>query len=219
MDGMQQLTEAEIRLNDALTQIDQGLETIKTERKNLKDTLDVGGMLTVSTIEQLLTAQNFSMPAGYVEQDGISYMVSVGDEITELEEIENLLLFDMGMDGVEPIYLKDVAAVLVTDNRDETYARLNGEDSIVLSFEKQSTYATAETTNNINDRFRELEKEYPGLNFVALMNQGDYIYLIVDTILSSLMLGAIFAIIVLILFVGRSVAPKADGVPYVKGSR
>ena len=47
MDGMQQLTEAEIRLNDALTQIDQGLETIKTERKNLKDTLDVGGMLTV----------------------------------------------------------------------------------------------------------------------------------------------------------------------------
>ena len=33
MDGMQQLTEAEIRLNDALMQIDQGLETVKTERK------------------------------------------------------------------------------------------------------------------------------------------------------------------------------------------
>lgn len=49
----------------------------------------------------------------------------------------------------------------------------------MLSFEKQSTYATAETTNNINDRFRELEKEYPGLKFVSLMDQGDYIYMVV----------------------------------------
>ena len=184
----------------ALTQIDGGLDTLETTREQTLAQADLREILTMDMVSNILTAQNFSMPAGYVEQDGISYMVSVGDEITEPEEIENLLLFDMGMDGVEPIYLKDVAAVLVTDNRDETYARLNGEDSIVLSFEKQSTYATAETTNNINDRFRELEKEYPGLNFVALMNQGDYIYLIVDTILSSLMLGAIFAIIVLILF-------------------
>ena len=187
-------------LTEGLTQIEGGLNTLESTRQDALAQADLDGILTMEMISSILTAQNFSMPAGYVEQDGINYMVSVGDEITTLEEIENLLLFDMGMEGVEPIYLRDVAVVMVTDNRNETYAKLNGADGIVLSFEKQSTYATTEATNNINARFEELEAEYPGLDFVALMNQGDYIYMIVDSILNSLLLGAVFAIIVLFLF-------------------
>ena len=153
-------------------------------------------------VTQILTAQNFAMPAGYVEQDGNlnNYMVSIGDEITDLDTLKNLLLLDLGIEGLEPIRLEDVAEVMLTDNRDETYARLNGRDAVMLSFEKQSTYSTAQTTNNLSQRFRELEEEYPGLEFVDLMNQGDYIYLIVNSILSSLLLGAVFAIIVLYLF-------------------
>lgn len=133
-------------------------------------------------------------------------MVSVGDEIDTLEELENLLLFDLGMDGLQPIRLCDVAEVMLTDNRNESYARLNGEQGIVLTFEKQSTYSTAGATNNINDRFRELEKQYPGLHFVALMDQGDYIYMIVENILSSLLLGSVFAILILFLFL-RDIRP------------
>ena len=151
-------------------------------------------------VTQILKAQNFAMPAGYIRQDGISYMVSVGDEITELDTLENLLLFDLDIDGVDPIYLKDVAVVALTDNSADTYAKLNGRDGVVLTFEKQSTYATADTTNNLSDRFRALEQEYPGLKFVSLMNQGDYIYMIVNSILSSLLLGAVFAVLVLFLF-------------------
>ena len=187
-------------ISSALTQIETGLETIEDSREDALAAADLNSILTMETINGILTAQNFAMPAGYVEQDGISYMVSVGDEITEQEALENLLLFDLGLEGVEPIYLKDVAVVFLTDNRSESYAKLNGADGIVLSFEKQSTYATAETTNNIEARFRELEAEYPGLQFVALMNQGDYIYMIVDSILNSLLLGALFAVLILWLF-------------------
>ena len=187
-------------INGALTQIEGGLDTLEKTRKDTLAQADLSKMLTMDMVSSILTAQNFSMPAGYVEQDGISYMVSVGEKLTTLEEIQGLLLFDMGMEGVEPILLTDVAAVMVTDNRNETYARLDGQDSIVLTFQKQSTYATADTTNHINDRFRELEAEYPGLHFVALMNQGDYIYMIVENIVSSLLLGAIFAVLILFLF-------------------
>lgn len=183
-----------------LSQIDSGLEELESSREDALRQADLNNIITMDMVTGILTAQNFSMPAGYVAQDGINYMVSVGDEITELETLENLLLFDMGMEGLEPVYLKDVAVVTLTDNRNETYAKLNGNDGVMLSFEKQSTYATAETTNNIQARFRELEKEYPGLQFVALMNQGDYIYLIVNSILNSLLLGAVFAILVLLLF-------------------
>ncbi len=187
-------------ITGALTQIEGGLDTLEKTRKDTLAQADLSKMLTMDMVSSILTAQNFSMPAGYVEQDGISYMVSVGEKLTTLEEIQGLLLFDMGMEGVEPILLTDVAAVMVTDNRNETYARLDGQDSIVLTFQKQSTYATADTTNHINDRFRELEAEYPGLHFVALMNQGDYIYMIVENIVSSLLLGAIFAVLILFLF-------------------
>ncbi len=174
----------------ALQQIDTGLDTLEDSREDALRQADLNNIITMDMVTKVLTAQNFAMPAGYVQDGDVSYMVSVGDEITDLETLENLLLFDLGIEGIEPVHLKDVAVVMRTDNRDETYAKLNGQDGVMLSFEKQSTYATAETTNNIQARFRQLEQEYPGLRFVSLMNQGDYIYLIVDSILSSLLLGA-----------------------------
>ena len=161
---------------------------------------DVGSFLSIPMLTQILTAQNFSMPAGYVKQDGVSYMVSVGDEIRDFETVSDMLLFDLGIEGMEPIRLSDVAEVMITDNSGETYAKLNGADGIVLSFEKQSTHATAEVSANIAARFDALEAEYPGLSFVALMDQGDYIHLIIDTILDSLLTGAILAVLILLLF-------------------
>ncbi|MCI5485623.1 MAG: efflux RND transporter permease subunit [Clostridiales bacterium] len=188
------------QMDAALAQMDSGLDSIESSRQDALAKADLNDILTMDMISSILKAQSFYMPAGYVTQDGVSYMVSVGEEITDLEVLKNLLLFDPGMDGVDPIRLEDVAIVTLTDNRDESYARLNGEQSIALSFEKQSTYATAGATKNINARFRQLEEQYPGLHFVALMDQGDYIYMIVNNILRSLLLGALFAILILFLF-------------------
>lgn len=187
-------------LSQAQTQIESGLDAIEDRREGALRQADLNNIITMDMVTQVLKAQNFAMPAGYIAEDGIRYMVSVGDEITELNTLENLLLFDLDMEGIDPIYLKDVAVVALTDNSADTYAKLNGQDGVVLTFEKQSTYATADTTNNLSDRFRALEQEYPGLKFVSLMNQGDYIYMIVNSILSSLLLGAVFAVLVLFLF-------------------
>ena len=195
-----QLAAGASSLEMALTQIDAGFDTLEESRADALKQADLNNIITMDMVSQILMAQNFAMPAGYVEEDGINYMVSIGDEITELEVLQDLLLFDMGMDGVDPIYLKDVAVVVLTDNRDETYAKLDGADGVMLSFEKQSTYATAETTKNINARFRELEKEYEGLKFVSLMDQGDYIYMVVESILKNLFLGAVFSVLILFLF-------------------
>ena len=198
--GAAKLAVSSAAISQGLSQIESGLDTVESSREDALDKADLNNIVTMEMVSKILAAQNFAMPAGYAEQDGVKYMVSVGDEITDQETLENLLLFDPGIDGIDPVRLKDVAVVMLTDNRDTTYAKLNGKDGIVLSFEKQSTYATAETTDNIEERFRALEKEYPGLSFVSLMSQGDYIYLIVDTILNSLLLGAVFAILILFLF-------------------
>ena len=201
MDGLTQMTGAELQLSEARTQIESGLKQIQEAYKKVAEQTDLGGILSISTISGLLTAQNFSMPAGYIDDDsGVSYMVSVGQKFESSGELADMVLFDLGLEGVAPITLGDVATVVVTDDGDELYTKLNGENGILLSFTKQSNYATAEVSNNITDRFQTLETQYEGLSFVPLMDQGDYIYLIVDTILSSLLWGAVFSVVVLFLF-------------------
>ena len=201
MDGITQMTGAELQLSEARTQIESGLKQIQEAYKKVDEQTDLGGLLSISTVSGLLTAQNFSMPAGYIDDDnGISYMVSVGQKFESSGELEDMVLFDLGLEGVAPITLGDVATVVVTDNGGELYTKLNGENGILLSFTKQSNYATAEVSNNITARFETLEAQYEGLTFVPLMDQGDYIYLIVETILSSLLWGAVFSVVVLFLF-------------------
>ncbi len=201
MDGITQMTGAELQLSEARTQIESGLKQIQEAYKKVDEQTDLGGLLSISTVSGLLTAQNFSMPAGYIDDDsGISYMVSVGQKFESSGELEDMVLFDLGLEDVAPITLGDVATVVVTDNGGELYTKLNGENGILLSFTKQSNYATAEVSNNITARFETLEAQYEGLTFVPLMDQGDYIYLIVETILSSLLWGAVFSVVVLFLF-------------------
>lgn len=199
-DAVTQIISANIQLDSALNQIDQGLQTLEESRSAALSQADLSSSLNLSTITALLTAQNFSMPAGYLKEDGVNYMVSVGDAIDTRQDLEDLVLFDLGMDGIDPIRMKDVADVAITDNSSEIYDKLNGKDGVIVSFNKQSTYATAEVSDNINSRFRELEAEYEGLSFVPLMDQGDYIYLIINSILSSLGWGALFSVLILYLF-------------------
>ena len=201
MDGLTQMTEADIQLKEAMTQIENGLAQIKEAYKTIDEQTDVGGMLSISAVSQLLTAQNFAMPAGYIEDgSGVKYMVSVGENVSSRQELEDMVLLDLGMDGIEPVTLGDIATVVVTDNAGELYTKVNGDNGILITFTKQSNYATAEVSNNISARFEELEGQYEGLSFAPLMDQGDYIYLIVETITSSLLWGALFSVVILYLF-------------------
>ena len=201
MDGMSQMTGAELQLSQAKSQIESGLKQLREAFEKVDSQTDLGGLLSISTVSGLLTAQNFSMPAGYIDDNsGVSYMVSVGQKFENSTELENMVLFDLGLEGIDPITLGDVATVVVTDDSDQLYTKLDDENGILLSFNKQSNYATAAVSNNLTDRFRELESQYEGLTFVPLMDQGDYIYLIVETILSSLLWGALFSVVVLFLF-------------------
>ena len=199
-DGVTQLLSANVQLDSALTQLEQGLRTLESSRASALEQADLSGALNIQTITALLTAQNFSMPAGYLQEDGVNYMVSVGDSISSRQELSDMVLFDLGLEGVEPVKLSDVAEIVVTDNSDEIYAKLNGDNGVIVSFNKQSAYATAEVSDNIQARCDTLEKEYDGLHFVPLMDQGDYIYIIINSILSSLGWGALFAVLILYLF-------------------
>ena len=46
-------------------------------------------------ISDILMAQNFEFPVGYVDDQGVNYLVRVGDEFNSVEEIQDLVLFDI----------------------------------------------------------------------------------------------------------------------------
>ena len=65
------------------------------------------------------------------------YLVRVGDAVQDVDELKDLPLMDMGIDGIDTIRLSDVAEIKVTDNSDETYAVINGNPGIMLSMESR----------------------------------------------------------------------------------
>ncbi len=199
-DATTQLLLGEMQLTEAQTKVDEGLTALEDGRKTAYDSADMTAILSMETVSSLLMAQNFSMPAGYASEDGVSTLVSVGDTVDALEDLQNLVLIDLNMEGVKPVRLSDVATVEKVDNRDEVYARVNGENGVLLTFSKQSTYATAEVSENLYDRFEELSETYAGLQFATLMDQGDYIFMMMDSILQNLFLSALFAVVILFLF-------------------
>ncbi len=198
--GQSALAATQQQLESAMTQVDSGLSELKTKKQEALDAADLNKTITMDMVSQILAAENFSMPAGYVTEDGVDYLVRVGDEFSDSQEIEDMTLFDLKIDGVGPIKLTDVADVIVTDNAEDIYAKINGNNGVILSFTKQSTYATADVSDNINKCFEELQGKYDGLHFTSLMDQGSYIYIVVNSVLQNLLFGALLAILILLFF-------------------
>lgn len=188
------------QLESAKTQIEDGLKKIAESRDEALKQANITGIITPDMIANILRAENFSMPAGYIISDDASILIKVGDEFASLEELENLVLMSMDIDGLEEIRLSDLAEVKVVDNSGEIYTKVNGNDGVMISFQKTSTASTTEVCNNVAKRFSAMQEDNDGLHFSTLFDQGVYINTIVGSVLENFLYGAILAIIILIIF-------------------
>ena len=214
-DGEEQLNDSAEQLKDALQQILDGEEELEEAREDAYDQADMNGILTVDTVKSLLAAQNFSMPAGYVTEEGIDYLVRVGDKPADIEELKKMPLINPEMDGVDIITLGDVADVFMTDNADEIYANVNGAPGIMITIQKQTGYSTGDVSDRILDKFEALKAENEDLILITLMDQGIYIDLVMDSIINNVLFGAILAVLILIIFLKdwRPTAVVACSIP------
>lgn len=200
IDGILEMSEASAQLAVGEARLEQGQEKLEESKQSALESADLNQILSVETLGQILTAQNFSMPAGYVNENKKQYLVRVGDEVSSVEELKDLVLVDVGMDGIAPIRLSDVAETEVVDDTGDSYSKVNGNPAIMLSIEKQTGYSTGDVTKRIKTRFESLEKENDKLHMTILMNQGVYIDTIVQSVMENMILGAILAVLILILF-------------------
>ena len=199
LNAYMQFTEAREMLNEYEKQLETAKQEYETAKATALAQADVTKQLDINTLAQLIYAQNFSMPAGYVQdKDGQSWLLKVGEEYSSVEDIAGALL--LHVDGYGDVRLSDVADVEVIDNAADSYTRLNGQQASVLKIYKNSTSSASDVSDNCLEAFRELEAQYDGLHVVVLSNQGNYITIIIKSILTSMAVGAALAIIVLAIF-------------------
>lgn len=196
----EQLQSGKEQLDEAREQMEEGEKQLSDAREKAYLQADMKEVLTVDTVKGLLTAQNFSMPSGYVTEEGIDYLVRVGEKPSDLEELKKMPLMDLHMEGVDVITLEDVADVFYTDNSGEIYTNVNGSSGVILSIQKQTGYSTGDVSDRLLERFEKLCSQNEKLNMVTLMDQGIYIDLVMDSIINNILFGGFLAIIILILF-------------------
>ena len=194
------------QMQAAQSQIDAGKEQLDAAKEQIQEQTDLHTILTQDMLKGILAAENFAMPAGYVQEDKKDYLVRVGEKVQDVDTLKDLVILDLGLEGLEPIKLSDVAEIQVTDDSSEVYAVINGNPGVMLTIEKQTGYSTGEVTDKILDRMESLEQEEKGLHFTTLMDQGIYIDMVIQSVMQNMIYGGILAVLILFVFL-RSVRP------------
>lgn len=205
--GQAQMAAGETQMKSAKEQLKEAEKQMKDAKKAALENANIDALLDLQTLSSIIYAQNLAMPAGYIDDEkDHQFLVEVGEHFTDEHEISDLVLTKIS--GVGKIRIRDVADVTVVDNMGESYAKMNGNDALLLSIFKVSTASTSDVAKTLLGAFGELEEDYPGISVTPIMNQGDYISMIIKSVLVSMLLGALLAVIVLALFL-QEVKPTA----------
>ena len=195
-----EMSVAQAGLNSGAAELKKAKTEFRNTKKTTKENMDLNKLLTKEMLENMLRAQNFDMPAGYITDNDVSYLVKVGDKLESEDDVRDMVLLDFDLKDLDPIRLGDVADVEMTDNSDEVYTVVNGSPAVEMILQKQSGYSTGDVTDAVLEKFETLKKEHEDLKVSVMMNQGIYIDLVVDSVLQNLLFGGALAIIVLFLF-------------------
>ena len=198
-EGWDSIADAKKQLADGWDQYNTSLENFEVQKAEALRNANADQLVNMQTLSQLIYAQNFAMPAGYLDDaEDNSWLLKIGSNYESVDDLSNIVLTNI--EDIGDVRLCDVADITVIDNADDSYARLNGQSAVVLSVFKSSTSGTNEVSKNIAAAISELEEQYPGLSVLTLMDQGDYITMIINGVLQSMIVGAALAILILALF-------------------
>ena len=199
--GLSGMESSEKDLEEAKKELKEAKKQYRQSRKAALENANISNLANMDTLSQMITAQDFSMPAGYIRDQGKSenqWLIKVGEHYDSLENLETMLLCKLP--GVGNVRMSDVADITVIDNAGENYAKINGEEGVLISIFKGSTASTSDVAKTCEAAMEKLEEDYEGLKVTSIMNQGDYITMFISSILQSMVSGALLAVLVLILF-------------------
>ncbi|MNB91545.1 Swarming motility protein SwrC [compost metagenome] len=161
--------------------------------------------LNLDTVKQMLLANNLSIPAGQMNDQDQTLNVEAGSQIGSLTELEQLPLLASGpadAGSAKPYHtvkLKDIAAISYSAGNNETMARLNGKQAIIINIKSQPGSNTVEIAKQVNRSLTSLSLP-AGYKIEKLRDNSVLIKKSVEGMLREVLLGTLFAVIVTFVF-------------------
>lgn len=153
--------------------------------------------LSTNQIMQTLSQANQAASAGSVAKGNKDLNIRIDGTYTSVDDIRETLLSTAQGATVE---VQDIATVNDTFS-DAGTTLVNGQEAVVLSIMKQSDGNTVDVSNNILDSIDELNDTLP--NDVALqtvVDTSDFIKQSISSVIQNMLLGGVFALLILLLF-------------------
>ena len=165
---------------------------VKTNAARLK-----GYNLTITSVAQQLGADNIAIPGGDLDNGSQTLAVRTDGEYSSLNDVKNALI-SLPTGGT--VRLSQIADVAMQPKDRSTIAKVDGEECIMLSVNKQSGSNTVQIAELAKAEFDSLLKSNDSLQWNIVMDQSDYINMTVDNAIQNIWMGVLFAAIVLFLF-------------------
>jgi HAE1 family hydrophobic/amphiphilic exporter-1 len=170
--------------------------------------------LTVTSLQQMLAAQNAQVAAGTITEDGLSYLLTTIGEYNSFDEIRNTVISYKGggasAAGIElprAVYLRDIANVYESYRDETSVVYVNGQSAVMLQVQKQSGKNSVQTAKELRTRLERLVNEIPqDIKITELYNTTDQIENSINQVGSSAISGGVLAVLILFLFL-RSIKP------------
>lgn len=202
-EAQQQLQNTKEESENSAKELEQQIQDFSQTREETLASVAIDGAVTRESVESLLRAQDFSEPLGRVTQEDIGYLVRMEQTIADPEELEQLVLMEPQMAGVDAVTLGDVADIQIADDPQGAYVRVNGSDGCILIVKAQNTYDIWEVSAAVNEQLKNIEEQNPQLQFTVLMDQGNETDALLHQSLVGLLGGAVLAVLILVLFLRR----------------
>lgn len=165
---------------------------VHTDASRLK-----GYNLTISSIGQQLGADNIAIPGGDLDNGSQTLAVRTDGEYSSIDDVKNALI---SLPAGGTVRLSQIADVSMQPKDQDAISKVDGEECIILSVNKQSGSNTAQIAELAKAEFDSLLKGNESLQWNIVMDQSDYINMTVDNAIQNIWMGVLFAAIVLFLF-------------------
>lgn len=156
--------------------------------------------LTVQDLAQALDQENRDFSAGDFDEGKRTYVVRTIGEYRSPEDVGNVII---ARRNGAPVYVRDVADVSIAYKDPLHVVREMGRNSIAVNAIRETGANILDTMENLHEAVQELNEEIlhrRGLQLFQVYDETDYVYDSLSLVQQNLVIGSIFAVTILFLF-------------------
>lgn len=154
--------------------------------------------VTASQIAQALRSENQSTSAGVLTKGDQELQIRIDGEFTAIDDIASTLI---QLPGGQEIRVADVATVTDTFKKVDSIVKVNDEEALVLSIQKQSDGNTVAVADGVHEAIEELNETLPeGVQLSTILDTSTFIRASINSVISNMVIGGAVALAVLLLF-------------------